>query len=335
VTCDFVRRVSRARERCLTPNAFEGPLTFLGASAASAQSSGAMDPSPPLPASAEAGGAPAEAQQDWWCHDCVQHFRLPSSLPSDSEDLSCARCGGSFVEMVEGPTHIELASNANAEDVFSAARQIARRLAGADVVGTNAQPSNGESEIAAAAREAWTALLGGGGPSNPFEPFSMSHRVIHNPQAHVTGIPALRHGGAFSFGFDGANGAAFFGANALDGFGDVNVAELDTRTFHRPADPEVVARLPRSIRARAGAETTTTGADASRGTTDSADANDPTDASGSCPVCLSDVEVGSVVRTMPCGHEYHETCLLEWLRTKNSCPVCRVTLPTIEGSSRA
>lgn len=25
---------------------------------------------------------------------------------------------------------------------------------------------------------------------------------------------------------------------------DINLAELDTRTFHRPADPEVVAALP-------------------------------------------------------------------------------------------
>jgi hypothetical protein len=26
--------------------------------------------------------------------------------------------------------------------------------------------------------------------------------------------------------------------------GDINIAELDTRTFHMPADPEVVAALP-------------------------------------------------------------------------------------------
>ena len=33
------------------------------------------------------------------------------------------------------------------------------------------------------------------------------------------------------------------GLNGLD-MGDINIAELDTRTFHQPADPEVVASLP-------------------------------------------------------------------------------------------
>ena len=26
---------------------------------------------------------------------------------------------------------------------------------------------------------------------------------------------------------------------------------------------------------------------------------------------------------MPCGHRFHEKCLLQWLRSHNTCPVCR------------
>lgn len=33
------------------------------------------------------------------------------------------------------------------------------------------------------------------------------------------------------------------GMNGLD-MGDINFAELDTRTFHQPADPQAVAALP-------------------------------------------------------------------------------------------
>ena len=36
------------------------------------------------------------------------------------------------------------------------------------------------------------------------------------------------------------------------------------------------------------------------------------------------------VLQMPCArqHVFHRTCLLTWLRTRNTCPVCRHPLPT-------
>ncbi|KAG6533841.1 hypothetical protein ZIOFF_007719 [Zingiber officinale] len=50
----------------------------------------------------------------------------------------------------------------------------------------------------------------------------------------------------------------------------------------------------------------------------------------SCSICLEDFEVMTKALAMPYGHSFHEGCLKEWLRRRNSCPLCRFSLPTAE-----
>ncbi|KAL3864361.1 hypothetical protein ACJMK2_006051 [Sinanodonta woodiana] len=42
-----------------------------------------------------------------------------------------------------------------------------------------------------------------------------------------------------------------------------------------------------------------------------------------CPVCLMDFELKENVLVCPCKHIFHQTCLIEWLQHKNSCPLCK------------
>ncbi|WVR07511.1 hypothetical protein IAU60_004553 [Kwoniella sp. DSM 27419] len=45
-----------------------------------------------------------------------------------------------------------------------------------------------------------------------------------------------------------------------------------------------------------------------------------------CPVCKDDFAVGDQVVRIPCAHIFHPDCLVPWLKTNGSCPVCRFSL---------
>jgi len=42
-----------------------------------------------------------------------------------------------------------------------------------------------------------------------------------------------------------------------------------------------------------------------------------------CSVCLSRVEDGESVKTLPCKHVYHPQCIDRWLERSTMCPVCK------------
>jgi hypothetical protein len=48
------------------------------------------------------------------------------------------------------------------------------------------------------------------------------------------------------------------------------------------------------------------------------------DAEGVCNICLDCLTVEAVETA--CGHHYHLRCVQPWLKTHNTCPVCRFTL---------
>jgi hypothetical protein len=48
----------------------------------------------------------------------------------------------------------------------------------------------------------------------------------------------------------------------------------------------------------------------------------------SCPVCVSDLSMNEEVRQLPCGHYFHDNCIIPWLKKRNSCPICRFELKT-------
>jgi hypothetical protein len=51
--------------------------------------------------------------------------------------------------------------------------------------------------------------------------------------------------------------------------------------------------------------------------------------SNDCPVCCEQLQNSETVIQLPgCGHIFHEACALVWLRSHNTCPYCRMELPT-------
>ncbi|VIO95443.1 CUE domain containing protein [Brugia malayi] len=49
-----------------------------------------------------------------------------------------------------------------------------------------------------------------------------------------------------------------------------------------------------------------------------------------CAVCWEQMDSA---RKLPCNHFFHEWCLRSWLEQDNSCPTCRLTLPSLSNSA--
>lgn len=51
------------------------------------------------------------------------------------------------------------------------------------------------------------------------------------------------------------------------------------------------------------------------------------DSSLPCAICREDFVVGESARKLPCNHLYHCDCIIPWLTSHNSCPLCRFEIP--------
>ena len=45
-----------------------------------------------------------------------------------------------------------------------------------------------------------------------------------------------------------------------------------------------------------------------------------------CAICMEDFPEGGELVLCPCKHCYHDHCIKEWLRLKNSCPLCKLNI---------
>lgn len=45
-----------------------------------------------------------------------------------------------------------------------------------------------------------------------------------------------------------------------------------------------------------------------------------------CSVCLRNYVDDDKCIMLPCGHTYHEPCIMQWVHTKANCPMCRYQL---------
>lgn len=46
-----------------------------------------------------------------------------------------------------------------------------------------------------------------------------------------------------------------------------------------------------------------------------------------CAICKEEFYVGDNCKTLPCVHIFHSQCIVPWLCSSHSCPICRYELP--------
>ena len=49
-----------------------------------------------------------------------------------------------------------------------------------------------------------------------------------------------------------------------------------------------------------------------------------------CAVCLEKIKEGDTVSTIDCAHTFHYSCIKEWGKYKQECPLCRTRIPILE-----
>lgn len=50
------------------------------------------------------------------------------------------------------------------------------------------------------------------------------------------------------------------------------------------------------------------------------------DFSETCAVCIENYRVADVVRILPCKHQFHKSCIDQWLLEKRTCPMCKMDI---------
>ena len=50
------------------------------------------------------------------------------------------------------------------------------------------------------------------------------------------------------------------------------------------------------------------------------------DFSETCAVCIETYRVADVVRILPCKHQFHKSCIDQWLLEKRTCPMCKMDI---------
>ena len=41
-----------------------------------------------------------------------------------------------------------------------------------------------------------------------------------------------------------------------------------------------------------------------------------------CTICLESYAIGDKISYLPCAHLFHSSCIKNWIRIKNKCPIC-------------
>ncbi|UMM11225.1 hypothetical protein L5515_000612 [Caenorhabditis briggsae] len=243
----------------------------------------------------------------YFCHQCHRSFDIDASAA-----VACTRCHGEFVELVNRPAMIAAAMPGG----FQALNQLAEMFRnGMERFGAQqpAQPTEGAE--AAARAEAGGNAPAAGEPGNAGSALREFMDSMFRPEQRNGDGP---QNVTFSFQMPGGVGVQIHTHRAGNGQdGDNDQADLDTTMA------EILAQFN-------GGEGV--GAMVQRGFSENEIreylpmkkvTKEHIDNGAQCTTCFDTFKLGEDVGALDCNHIFHRPCIEPWLKTKNSCPVCR------------
>nr|CAH7746290.1 unnamed protein product [Callosobruchus chinensis] len=45
-----------------------------------------------------------------------------------------------------------------------------------------------------------------------------------------------------------------------------------------------------------------------------------------CAICIEPYKISDTLRILPCGHEFHKSCIDPWLLEHRTCPMCKMDI---------
>jgi hypothetical protein len=275
------------------------------------------------------------AKGEYWCHEC--RHRTQARINPMNNDVTCVRCGSSFVELLEGNNQLPTEQN-NDENV-----DIDYELDG--VMNELDNDRARQQTTSHDQREREQQQL----PS-PFDDLSpiihqlfgniqrMSHLQQEQQQEQQQRMNSNQRSPHFGdlfnmfFNFGNPQAGNMFTLNLNDIFDQINqgmqgfqmgdyfigdnlqqlINQLFEQSGHRgtpPASKRALDSLP------------ITKASSAEGHNEK-----------ECTICQEQYKDGEEIVTLPCSHLFHKECIWPWLLRHATCPTCRYQLETIDES---
>lgn len=264
------------------------------------------------------------SELQYWCHSCERIFVQPVDVDSD---ISCPQCRQSFVEVIEDEEVLRDLQNQHSAPALNSDGSLESDESSQGHVwqwqmnGSSIGVPNFQIRL-------FSGDASGMRSGSLFESLASNISQDGTDVRQNTAVSPSENSG---FSFPGFLGQLF--GNIASGRGLFQLGEIqhihgslgdyglgmsfeDILEHLRNANPERFGRP-------AASEDQISALDTKEITADALQDSKTSD----CAVCQDRFEVGSSVKLLPCGHCFHEPCIIPWLKQSNSCPVCRAALP--------
>ena len=258
-----------------------------------------------------------ERPKKYWCFSCNKPCQIIKAIEDGEEVYQCSFCKNAFVEEMEEKNEQQNHSNAtNSINNLNSINTINNNIPQTSVnisISSNESPNNSSNSN----REPYEYGLDGTLlflPSTVHYKVLNSNNMIPNIINSVSGIFSNIGPTINNLFFSSSNNSNNSNNNILSFLNNHNndfqfnnfvniIMSLDPNLLgNPPASQRAIDSLPKF-------EVNKDNIDKFKDIT--------------CNICLEGFEIGNVLRVLECKHEFHETCIITWLKSRNTCPVCR------------